>query len=216
MIFEIDNVELYFDDQAILKAAYVKAETGKVTGLLGRNGSGKSNLLKILFGSLKPKYKLLRIDKKPILKRFYKTGRVAMLPQFPLLPSTISVGKAFKLYNIDFGNFSGVFPEMNSVKHQKVRELSGGQQRIIEIYLVLKRNADIILLDEPFAQLSPLMIEKFSEIIQKEKQQKAIIIIDHRYEVILDVSDDIHLFQHKQTRLVHSAKELVQLGYLPG
>ena len=57
MIFEIDNVELYFDDKAILKAAYVKAETGKVTGLLGRNGSGKSSLLKILFGSLKPKYK---------------------------------------------------------------------------------------------------------------------------------------------------------------
>lgn len=215
MIFEIDNVELYFDDKPILKAAYVKAETGKVTGLLGRNGSGKSSLLKILFGTLKPKYKLLRIDKKPILKRFYKTGRVAMLPQFPLLPPTILVEKAFKLYNIDFGDFSSVFSEMISVKHQKIRDLSGGQQRIIEIYLVLKRNADIVLLDEPFAQLSPLMIEKFSEIIQQQKQQKAIIITDHRYEAILDVSDDIYLFQHKQTTLVHSAKELVQMGYLP-
>jgi len=216
MIFEIDNVEIYFDHKPILKAAYVKAETGKVTGLLGRNGSGKSSLLKILFGTLKPKYKLLRIDKKPILKRFYTTERVAMLPQFPLLPPRIKIEKAFDIYTVDFGDFSSVFLEMTSVKHQRARELSGGQQRIIEIYLVLKRNVDIVLLDEPFAQLSPLMIEKFSEIIQQEKTKKAIIITDHRYEAILEISDEVYLFQNKQTLSVTSKNDLIEMRYLPG
>ncbi|WBL21461.1 ATP-binding cassette domain-containing protein [Zunongwangia sp. HRR-M8] len=214
MIFEIDNIELYFDDKPILKAAYIQAETGKITGLLGRNGSGKSSLLKILFGTLKPKSKLLRIDKKPILKRFYKTGRVAMLPQFPLLPPTIKVEKAFKIYNIDFIDFCSVFPEMTSIKQQKIRELSSGQRRIIEIYLVLKRAVEIVLLDEPFAQLSPLMIEKLSAIIQKEKKQKAIIITDHRYEAILDISDKIYFFQNKQCKVVNSRTDLVDWGYL--
>ena len=63
MIFEIDNVELYFNKKRILNGIYLKAETGKITGLLGSNGSEKSSLLEIAFGNLKPKYKLIRIDK---------------------------------------------------------------------------------------------------------------------------------------------------------
>ncbi|MDN3593326.1 ATP-binding cassette domain-containing protein [Zunongwangia endophytica] len=215
MIFEIDNVELYYDEKPILKSVYLKAETGKITGLLGRNGSGKSSLLKIFFGTLKPKYKLIRVDGQPLLKSFYKTGTIAMLPQFPLLPPTIKMQKPFELYEVDFGEFCELFSEMKSKNNQRIRELSGGEQRIIEIYLVLKRNVNIVLLDEPFAQLSPLMIEKFSTIIQKEKEQKAIIITDHRYEAILDISDDIYLFQNKQSRIVNSRLELTNLGYLP-
>ena len=215
MIFEIDNVELYFDNKPILKAAYLKAETGKVTGLLGRNGSGKSSILKILFGTLKPKYKLLRVDNKPVLKAFYKTGKITMLPQFPLLPPGITTKKAFYMYKVDFGEFCDVFSEMYATKNLKIKELSGGEQRIIETYLVLKRNVDIVLLDEPFAQLSPLMIDKFTAVIQQEKKDKAIIITDHRYEAILKVSDQVFLFQNKQTKIVKSKNELIKSGYLP-
>jgi ABC-type cobalamin/Fe3+-siderophores transport system ATPase subunit len=50
MIIELDSVELYFDKRRILNGIYLKAETGKITGLLGRNGCGKSCLLQILFG----------------------------------------------------------------------------------------------------------------------------------------------------------------------
>ena len=57
MIFEIDNVELYFKNKRILNGIYLKAETGKVTAILGRNGCGKSSLLDIAFGTLKSKYK---------------------------------------------------------------------------------------------------------------------------------------------------------------
>ena len=215
MIFEIDNVELYFDDKPILKAAYIKAETGKVTGLLGRNGSGKSSILKILFGTLKPKYKLIRVDNKPVLKPFYRTGKISMLPQFHLLPPRMTTEKAFQIYEVNFREFCSLFSEMEPTKTQQIKELSGGQQRIIEIYLVLKRNVDIVLLDEPFAQLSPLMVERFSEIIQKEKENKAIIITDHRYEAILKVSDQVFLFQNKRTEILKSKIELKNTGYLP-
>lgn len=63
MVFELDNVELFFKNKRILNGIYLKAEIGKVTGILGRNGYGKSSLLTIFFGGLKPKYKLLRINK---------------------------------------------------------------------------------------------------------------------------------------------------------
>lgn len=61
MILEIDNIELAFDQKKILNGIYVKFETGEITGLLGKNGCGKTSLLEIIFGTLKPKYKNIRI-----------------------------------------------------------------------------------------------------------------------------------------------------------
>ena len=66
MILEVDNIELNFDQTSILQGIYLKAETQKVTCILGRNGCGKSSLLKIIFGSLKAKYSLVRLNKNPI------------------------------------------------------------------------------------------------------------------------------------------------------
>ena len=65
MIFEIDNIELSFKEKRILNGIYLKTETNNITGLLGSNGCGKTCLLNILFGSLEPKYKLIRVDNKP-------------------------------------------------------------------------------------------------------------------------------------------------------
>ena len=59
MLFEIDNVELRMASEHILKGIYLKAETGKITGILGANGCGKSSLLSILFGNLSPENKLI-------------------------------------------------------------------------------------------------------------------------------------------------------------
>ncbi len=86
MIFEIDNVELYFVEKQILNGVYLKAETGKITGILGANGCGKSSLLSILFGSLSPNNKLIRIDSKPYLKPLFTYNIVKLLPQDSLLP----------------------------------------------------------------------------------------------------------------------------------
>ncbi|WP_223266387.1 ATP-binding cassette domain-containing protein [Gelidibacter gilvus] len=66
MTIELDSVELNFNKRRILYGIYLKAETNQVVGLLGRNGSGKSCLLQILFGSLKPKYKLIKLNGKPV------------------------------------------------------------------------------------------------------------------------------------------------------
>ncbi len=61
-ILEIDNVELNFGVVEVLKAIYFKAEKGKITGILGSNGSGKTSLLRIIFGELIPNNKLIRLD----------------------------------------------------------------------------------------------------------------------------------------------------------
>ena len=214
MIIEIDNVELYFKTKRILNGIYLKAETGTVTGILGNNGSGKSCLLNIFFGSLNPKYKLIRIDGKPILKPFYLTKLITYLPQYHFIPNTIKIKSVFKLFNISWDHFISVFETFSIYKNIKFNMLSGGERRLLETYIILKSDRKIILLDEPFSHLAPLHIEKVKALISEEKQHKAIIITDHMYRHIVDVSDSLYLIKDGHTKRIDNLIELEDYKYL--
>ncbi len=214
MIFEIDNVELYFKEKRILNGIYLKAETGEVTGILGSNGSGKSCLLNIAFGNLKPKYKLTRIDGKPILKPLYLTNLVAYLPQYNFIPNGLKLKSAFSLFKVSWDDFITIFDDFSVYKNQKINKLSGGERRIIETYLILMNNKKIIFLDEPFSHIAPLHIEKIKALISEEKKHKAIIITDHMYRHIIDISDAIYLIKNGSTKLINNIKELEDYKYL--
>jgi len=214
VILEIDNVELYFKDKTILNGIYLKAETGKVTGILGSNGCGKSCLLQIIFGSLKPKYKLVRIDREPILKPLYQTNLVKYLPQYSLIPKNLTLKHIFKIYEVDWLEFVKTFEEFNTFEIYKSTQLSGGQLRLVETYIVLKSTSEIVLLDEPFSHLAPLHIEKISALIDEEKTRKAIIITDHFYRNIMESSDDIYLLKNGSTKLIENILELEDYKYL--
>lgn len=214
MILEVDNVELYFSNKKILNGVYLKAETGKVTGILGRNGCGKTCLLSIIFGSLKPKYKLIRLDRKPILKPFYLTNKIALLPQHDLVPNNLKIKLIFKVMKVDWFEFISVFESFSFYWDSKISTLSGGERRVLETYLILKSPKDIILLDEPFSNISPLYIEKFKSLIQKEKQHKAIIITDHYFRDVIETSDDLYLLKNGCTKVIHHLEELEDYQYL--
>lgn len=214
MIIEIDNVELYFKEKRILYGVYLKAETGKITGLLGSNGSGKSCLLNIIFGNLKPKYKLIRIDGKAILKPLYQTKLVAYLPQHHFIPDRIKTKTVFKLFGVSWKHFIADFDSFLIFKNTNFNKLSGGERRVIEIYIILKSDIKIILLDEPFSHLDPLHTDKVKALISEEKQHKIVIITDHMYRHIIDVSDDIYLIKNGHTKLINNLTELEDYKYL--
>ena len=214
MKIEIDNVELYFKNNRILNGIYLKAETGKITGILGSNGSGKSCLLNIIFGSLNPKYKLIRIDGKPIMKPLHLTGLISFLPQHHFVPKGLRVKSAFVLYNLDWQKFKSYFPSLDYLYNQKMKTLSGGERRLIETFLSLMKATEIVLLDEPFSHLAPIHIETLTELIHQEKQHKAIILTDHLYEQIIGISDTIYLIKNGSTKHIQDLKELEDYKYL--
>jgi len=214
MVLEIDNVELYFKEKRILNGIYLKAETGKITGILGSNGCGKSCLLNIIFGNLKPKYKLIRIDSKPVLKPLYQTKLVAYLPQHYFIPNGMKVKTAFKLFNVLWENFIVDFESFSIFRNTNFNKLSGGERRVIETYIILKSDRKIVLLDEPFSHLAPLHIDKLKALISEEKQHKTIIITDHMYRHIIDVSDNIYLIKNGHTKRINNLSELEDYNYL--
>lgn len=214
MILEIDNVELYFKNKRILNGIYIKAETGQAIGVLGSNGCGKSCLLNIAFGNLKSKYKLIRIDQKPILKPLYITNLAAYLPQHHFVPQGLKIKTAFKLFKVDWTEFTAAFKGFSIYKNTTFGKLSGGERRVIEIYITLKKPVKIVLLDEPFNGVAPLYIEKIKALIHQEKHQKVIVLTDHRYNEVIEVSDTIYLLKNGCTKLIDDIEELEDYKYL--
>ncbi|SDB67360.1 ABC-type cobalamin/Fe3+-siderophores transport system, ATPase component [Flavobacteriaceae bacterium MAR_2010_188] len=214
MILEIDNVELYFKEKKVLGGIYLKAETGSITGILGRNGCGKSSLLRIIFGDLKPKYGLVKVDAKPILKQLYKTGLAGYLPQQNYLPNSVSIPQIFKLYKVKWEEFTMEFPEFGKYHNSGIKDLSGGERRLIETYLILKGDYKIMLLDEPFSHLSPLHFDQIIKIMHQQKDEKVIILTDHMYRHIETVADKFYLIKNNCTILMESFESLEDYGYV--
>ncbi|MBI6120070.1 ABC transporter ATP-binding protein [Salegentibacter maritimus] len=214
MKFEIDNIELYFGNRQILHGVYLKAETGKITGVLGANGSGKSSLLKLFFGSLNSTHKLVRIDNNPYLKPLFKSGLAKYLAQQSFIPPEMKLKTGFHFFKVSLKKFTHIFPEFKNTEKHRIKEFSSGQRRLIEIYICINSRAKLILLDEPFSHLSPSYIEKIKELLQKLKKEKAIVITDHMYKHILDASDELYLLKNGCSKLIKKKSDLEDYRYL--
>jgi len=210
---EADSITLDFGTRNILSSVYLQCETGKITGLLGRNGHGKSTLMNIIYGTLTAKSGTIRFDSNYTARVYQVPGLAVYLPQFNFTPKALILKRVFEDFDVDFGEFEQRFPEFRGKYTNKVRTLSGGQARLTETYLLLKSPASFVLLDEPFTHLSPVMIEQVQELIMEAKKDKGILITDHMYRHIIDLSDTLYLLSNGKTHLIKDLSELDFLGY---
>jgi ABC-type multidrug transport system ATPase subunit len=211
----VDSVRLAFGSHLVLSGAYLTSETGKVTGLLGRNGSGKSCLFKSIMGSIKPQWISIRVNDDPETDRTHIGRYVRYLPQTPLIPASMTLEKAFDLYNVDYEGLVRSFTKFHRYHFKTPAELSGGETRVAEMYMVLMSDVPFCILDEPFAQIAPIHAEKMKELIDEQKEKKGIIVSDHLYEAIIEVADDLFVIDGGYTCQVHGHEDLVRHGYLP-
>lgn len=213
---EVDSVFLEFGVKRVLQNVYLKCEKGKVTGLLGRNGAGKSCLLKILFGELIPNDKSIRINGICLMSSYRSPKDIRYLPQTEFIPNFLSIRRVFKDFNLNFKDFTSFFPEFKDLYNSKLTDLSGGERRIIEIYSILTSQTKFCMLDEPFSQIMPIHIEVIKKLITREKENKGIIITDHLYNHIIDISDNVYVLSDGKTYLTSCIEDLERLGYTPG
>ena len=212
-ILEVDSVILEFGDKRVLQDVYLKCETNHITGLLGRNGSGKSCLMNIMDGKLRPLNGSVRLNKKVLLSTTRKPEDLMYLPQFEFIPRFLKLKRIFKDFNLDFLSFAHQFPEFEKHFTSKLGLLSGGERRLVEIYLVLSSKAKFCLLDEPFSHIMPLHIRRIKELIKLESANKGILITDHLYEHIVDICDEIYLIKDGKTHLIGEPDDIESLGY---
>jgi len=212
----IDSIVKNFGLHRVLSDVFITCKQGEIIGLLGRNGSGKSTLLKIVFGALKADHKFVTAGEKPIKNLYDCRNLIQYLPQDSFLPTHISIKKIITVFCEQ--KEAALLFEMELVKpflYHKSNDLSGGERRLIEIFIILYSKAKYVLFDEPFNGLAPLHIEIIKEKIIERSLEKGFIITDHDYTHVLDLSTSIILLCEGGTKKIKNQQELIDFGYLP-
>ena len=211
---EFDGITLQFGFHQVLASVYVACETGQLVGLLGRNGAGKSCLMRIVFGSMKAESKSVRWNGSHLSDNYMNKQIIGYLPQGNLLPDFITFEQALNLYEIELEMIVYVFPDVKDFLKRKAHEVSGGQRRFFEVLLILFAKHPFCFLDEPFSGLMPIHIERLSEIIQEVKLRKGILISDHLHRQVRSIADKLYVLTNGMTYLIKANEQLIELGYL--
>ena len=211
-ILEIDSAELAFGGRSILSGVYLLAETGCVTAVLGRNGCGKSCLRKILSGALKAGFCSMRIDGK--WHGRFTEKEVRYLPQHAFIPGWLRLERVLRDFGLSREELERWFPLFVPLRGSRIGELSGGEQRILECFVILRSRTQFILLDEPFSQIAPLHVETLQTLIRQEKMAKGILLTDHMYRHVTGIADRLYVMTDGQAYPCANDEELVRRGYL--
>lgn len=213
-ILEFDSLYLEFGFHRVLSGIYMKCTTGQLIGLLGRNGSGKSCLMRIVMGTMKAESSSVRINGKALVGDYIKQQAISYLPQDNLLPSFVTFSQAVELYQVDYSKIEKQFPDVRNFIKRKSSEVSGGQRRFFEALLLIYSSHSFCIMDEPFSGLMPIQVEKLMLILQEEKRNKGFIITDHLHRSIRSISDDLYVLTNGRTYKITSEEQLLEFGYL--
>ena len=209
----VDSVVVRFGQKTVLSGGYITSETGMVTGLLGRNGAGKSCMFRALMGGLKVENVMVSIDGKPCGPE--KDRQPHQIPA----PGPVDSGRdetAPGLRPLWRKLLDLREPRAQFSRHydSPIYELSGGEARLAELYLVLLSDAPFYILDEPFTQVDPVNIDEVKALIRERSADHGIIVTDHNYDAISSVADNLFVIADGYTSPVHCREDLVRHGYL--
>lgn len=202
-ILKLDNiVSGYVDEIDILKGVSLEIKKAEITSIIGPNGAGKSTLFRTVYGTLIPKSGQVFFDGEDITRK-KSLDRLKMgllhLPQGRCNFPTMTVKE-----NLEMGAFTrndskiskdiervlNLFPEIKRYRNKMAGNLSGGEQKMMEMARALLLNPKLIMLDEPSLGLAPQMITRvFEKILQVNKMGATIMIIEQNAKKALSVSD---------------------------
>jgi lipopolysaccharide export system ATP-binding protein len=215
-ILEADSIRKDYGDKQILTDIYLKCQTGDIIGLLGRNGTGKSTLLNIVFGILNADFKHISVNGEILNQPFIIKGTISFLNQVNFLPKHMTANKVVQLFGhrLDKTNF---FEDnvLSTVKNTKIKYLSGGELRYLEIKIILNLNSKFIFLDEPFNGVAPIHIDIVKELIKAQSKTKGIILTDHDYTNVFDVANKYLLLFDGGLKILKTKQEYINWGYIP-
>jgi ABC-type multidrug transport system ATPase subunit len=216
-IFKLHNASINFGKKEILKEVSFSLETGEILGIFGRNGCGKSTLLKMIFGTLRKGSVTVSIDGKNFNpSENISSECIAYLPQHSFLPKNNKVRDLIPIYFLEEKNQDAIFYDalIAKIAAKKVGELSLGQVRYLEVLLVGNLDHSFLMLDEPFSMIDPLYKSEIKNLLNRLKTEKGILITDHYYEDVLDITSKNLLIKNGVGIPIESKEDLKKLEYL--
>lgn len=213
MKLEVDSVFYQVPEKVILSDVHLSISDGQIIGILGRNGSGKSSLFKLMFGLITAESFNMRIDGVKS-KNIYDQGLLQYLPQHDFLPGSFKLSQATSFFKLVSLHRTRILDILQETREQQVCALSGGKRRLFEACLLLFSKSPFLILDEPFTGLTPLVVEQLSGLIRAASDKKGIIVTDHLYKSVIRISDRLMLMTAGALKPVSGIDKLEDAGYL--
>lgn len=227
MLRVVDLYAGYYEDLHILQGINLDAERGKITTVLGANGVGKSTLLKAIYGFLKPHSGQVIIDGEDVVgtptHKLIDQG-LAYIPQHTGIFKFMSVEENLMMGAYTFRKDKDLmkqrieenyerFPVLREKRRQLAGELSGGQQRMVELGRTLMTDPKVVLVDEPTAGLAKLLSEEVYQMLVnlRDDDGKTIILVDQEIRQALKIADYAYILELGRNKFDGPAEEFTDL-----
>ena len=225
-MLEVNTINQYYGGSHILRDVSLTAPVGECSVVLGRNGVGKTTLLKCLMGVLPIKSGQILLDGKDISKLSPENrvrAGMAYVPQGRDIFSTLTVEENIL---IGMAKFKGskakkvpnhlyeIFPVLNEMSQRRGGDLSGGQQQQLAIARALASEPQVLILDEPTEGIQPSIIKDIGRVIRRLANQgdMAIILVEQFYDFAEELADNYTVMARGQVIAQGKGSDMPEKG----
>jgi branched-chain amino acid transport system ATP-binding protein len=205
-MLEIDDVHTHRGESYVLQGISLAVEDGRVTTLLGRNGLGKTTLIRSIVGLTPPRSGSIRFDGRELVNlpphEIARLG-LGLVPQGRHVFPSLTVEENLTLTARPARNghepwtverLYDIFPNLASRRRNHGNELSGGEQQMLAIGRALMMNPRILLMDEPSEGLAPVIVDRIQEIVLELREARTtILLVEQNYRLGVHAADHVYL-----------------------
>ncbi|CAM3698850.1 urea ABC transporter ATP-binding subunit UrtE [Parendozoicomonas haliclonae] len=222
-MLEINDIDVYYGASQALKKVSTRADKGKITAVLGRNGVGKTTLMQCVAGHVLPVDGSISWQGKPIINdpaHLRARHGIAYVPQgrqiFPLLTvqENLETGYACvsRKHRVIDPEIFDLFPVLHDMRHRRGGDLSGGQQQQLAIARALITRPELLILDEPTEGIQPSIIKDIQQVIAmlRDRGDMAILLVEQYFEFACELADNFTVLDRGEV-VLEGEKDKVNL-----